>query len=163
MLFNVKPILHQHGASLPFAFSLDLSQLDFFGYHPMLAPVRVQGAVSNRADVLWLEGLAEAELSLVCDRCGVAFVQMHEAAVRYMLADELQEERDDILLLEDGCIDLEQVFEAEFILSLPAKNLCEENCKGLCSGCGVNLNVEPCQCKGEIDPRLADLARFFEQ
>ena len=32
-----------------------------------------------------------------------------------------------------------------------------------CFGCGVDLNVEPCRCKKEVDPRLAGLAKFFEK
>ena len=26
---------------------------------------------------------------------------------------------------------------------------CSENCKGLCSGCGVNLNTEKCRCSAK--------------
>ena len=33
----------------------------------------------------------------------------------------------------------------------------------LCPGCGADLNVEPCRCKKEIDPRLAKLAQLLEQ
>jgi len=27
--------------------------------------------------------------------------------------------------------------------------LCREDCKGLCPGCGANLNIEPCRCEKE--------------
>ncbi|MCK4236882.1 MAG: DUF177 domain-containing protein, partial [Candidatus Krumholzibacteria bacterium] len=32
------------------------------------------------------------------------------------------------------------------ILELPMKFLCSENCKGLCSRCGANLNEGDCGC-----------------
>lgn len=36
----------------------------------------------------------------------------------------------------------------ELILTeIPDFPLCKEECKGLCPGCGANLNVEPCTCK----------------
>ena len=164
MLLNVRPILHKPGGTLPFSLALNLSDLDFFGSFPLTAPVQVSGQVTNRADVLWLEGQAGTELSLSCDRCGEVFTQPWNTAVNFLLAEELQEdEQDDILLLTDGQINLEDLFREEIILSMPSKNLCEENCEGLCDGCGVNLNVEPCTCGREMDPRLADLAKFFDK
>ena len=44
------------------------------------------------------------------------------------------------------------------LLSLPMKPLCAQACSGLCSTCGVNLNVETCGCpQGAVDPRWATL------
>ncbi|RKY40942.1 MAG: hypothetical protein DRP76_00915 [Candidatus Omnitrophota bacterium] len=41
----------------------------------------------------------------------------------------------------------------EILLNFPFKVLCQDNCKGLCSRCGANLNYEKCSCgklkKGE--------------
>lgn len=46
----------------------------------------------------------------------------------------------------------------EFVLALPVKPLCREDCKGLCPTCGANLNLGPCACASEpTDPRLAAL------
>ena len=52
MRLNLREIIHVPGASLPFAFQLDLSQEEFFGEHPIPRPVQVQGRVKNVADVL---------------------------------------------------------------------------------------------------------------
>jgi uncharacterized protein len=36
----------------------------------------------------------------------------------------------------------------ELIMSeLPERTYCREECKGLCAGCGANLNSEPCACQ----------------
>lgn len=45
----------------------------------------------------------------------------------------------------------------------PYRVLCDETCRGLCPGCGVNLNEGQCQCsrEPEIDPRLAALKNLF--
>lgn len=49
----------------------------------------------------------------------------------------------------------------EFALALPVKPLCREQCKGLCSVCGANLNDGPCGCvQDEGDPRLAVLRKL---
>ena len=69
MRLNLREIIHVPGASLPFAFQLDLSQEEFFGEHPIPRPVQVQGRVKNVADVLVLEGEARSLLDYTCDRC----------------------------------------------------------------------------------------------
>lgn len=49
----------------------------------------------------------------------------------------------------------------EFVLALPVKPLCNENCKGLCPVCGVNRNSASCSCESEpLDPRMAALRGF---
>jgi uncharacterized protein len=57
----------------------------------------------------------------------------------------------------DGIL-LEDVLKEQVLLSLPAKMLCREDCKGLCPQCGKNLNQSSCQCEAKIsDPRWAAL------
>ena len=49
-----------------------------------------------------------------------------------------------------------------------ASVLCKEDCKGLCQGCGANLNIEACSCNESandeeiIDPRFAKLKDIFK-
>ena len=88
------------------------------------------------------------------------------AAVEYetLLALELANgESDDIVVLNpDGELELDELMREVFLLEMDTKNLCSPDCRGLCPGCGVDLNVEPCCCKREIDPRLAKLAQLLE-
>jgi uncharacterized metal-binding protein YceD (DUF177 family) len=35
----------------------------------------------------------------------------------------------------------------EILLNFPMKVLCAPGCKGLCQGCGRDLNLEKCDCK----------------
>lgn len=53
-------------------------------------------------------------------------------------------------------IDLSPFIREEVLLALPMRPLCEEHCRGLCAGCGVDLNEEPCLCSSSAgDPRMA--------
>jgi uncharacterized protein len=53
-------------------------------------------------------------------------------------------------------INLAPLLREQVILALPTRPLCKENCRGLCCGCGVNLNDEPCACMtSSADPRMA--------
>jgi uncharacterized protein len=46
----------------------------------------------------------------------------------------------------------------QFLLALPEKPLCFEDCKGLCPQCGINRNQGSCTCaRDNGDPRLAVL------
>ena len=123
----------------------------------------VRGEVRNTADLLTLDLTAETTLDAVCDRCGKAFTQEKEIAYSCMLAEELQnEESDEIVLLEDGTVDAGDLARTAFILGMDSKTLCSEDCKGLCPRCGADLNLGPCSCKKEPDPRLAALAKLLE-
>ena len=163
MLLDVKPILHTPGKYLDFQFTLDLSDLEFSGRYPVSRPA-VSGTVRNAADVLHLDLTAVTTLDAVCDRCGREFALEKEVPYHCMLAEELQnEESDEIVLLEDGKTDAGDLARTAFILGMDSKILCSEDCKGLCPRCGADLNLGPCSCKREPDPRLAALASLLDK
>ena len=100
----------------------------------------------------------------VCDRCGKEFKKAKNVSFACMLAEELQnEDNDEIVLLEDGVVDVGELARTAFILDMDTKTLCSEDCKGLCPRCGADLNLGPCSCKKETDPRLAVLAKLLEK
>jgi uncharacterized protein len=60
---------------------------------------------------------------------------------------------------EGGRLPVEDVLREQVLLSLPARALCQPDCKGLCPRCGRNLNTEICACDAsQIDPRWTALA-----
>jgi uncharacterized protein len=55
-------------------------------------------------------------------------------------------------------IDLDPIVREQVLLALPMNAVCREDCKGLCSQCGQNLNEKQCGCQPKVvDPRLAPL------
>ena len=164
MRLNLKRIAQESGASLPFDYELDLSQVEWNGQRPFAGGVRVTGRVRNMAGALLLSARLSSVLSLVCDRCARPFEREKTVEYETLLAFELENgENDDIVLLDgDGELDLDGLMEEVFLLEMDTKNLCDQDCKGLCPGCGADLNRESCRCKKEIDPRLAKLAQLLE-
>ena len=151
MVLDVKRIINTPGGRIGFDFAADYSDVDFGGVCPAVAPVLVVGEVCNIAGML--------QLRMKLD----VFDEPFALEVSYLLAEELEnDENDDILLLEEGKLNLEELSREVFILNMPSKMLCSEDCKGLCSGCGANLNRESCRCKKEIDPRMAKLASLLK-
>lgn len=55
-------------------------------------------------------------------------------------------------------IDLNDYMREQVNLSLPYKVVCAEDCRGLCGGCGRNLNEQQCGCEArQEDSRFAVL------
>lgn len=116
------------------------------------------------ADVLVLEGEARSLLDYTCDRCMEPFQQEKVVGLSALLAETLEgEEDEDIVLLENGEVDVGDLAYTAFLLAMDTKHLCSEDCKGLCPGCGVNLNREPCRCKKQVDPRWAALEQLLDK
>ena len=165
MLLSVRKIINTPGEKLSFQFSMDLSCVEFGGYCPVVEPVVVTGNVRNMAGALVMAGAAETTLHTFCDRCGKPLILSKTVPFEHLLAEELaneEESDDEIILLEDGNVDVEEVARTAFILGMDTKTLCSDDCKGLCSTCGADLNLGPCGCKKEADPRLAVLAKLLQ-
>lgn len=163
MRLELKDIIHVPDAKKMFSCQVDLSDLDFFGRKPITRPVQADGNVTNHAGALVLEGTIHSLLDLTCDRCGKAFSREKTVKLDNLVAQEVEdEENDEILLLDGTQLDLDEVISTAFILAMDTKNLCSDDCKGLCAKCGVDLNVEPCRCKPEIDPRWAALSQLLD-
>ena len=119
--------------------------------------------MTNHAGALELTGTARSLLDLACDRCGKKFSREKAVPLDCLLADELEdEENDEIVLLEGSEVDLDELVTTAFVLAMDTKNLCSEDCKGLCAKCGADLNLGPCGCRPEVDPRLAALAQLLD-
>ena len=164
MVLNLQKIINAPGERMDFTFEMDLSDVDFSGLYPIQNPVVVTGYVKNIAGMLTLEFEASSVLKSVCDRCMKAFDNPKTIRGEYLLADELaDEDNDEIIQLENHSLDMGDLAKTTFILEMDTKTLCSEDCKGLCPGCGVDLNQGSCTCKKAVDPRLAVLAKLLEK
>lgn len=146
----------------------------------------VKGSIEiNRVnDQLHFEGSINVDLLPVCSRCLESFsYQLHvpikmdlaplhvskEEKSRKRSSKEEQHQREDEIELSKADlefsfykgpeIDLQKILREQIVLALPLRFLCQENCKGLCSNCGVNLNQVGCNCasKDIVDPRWEPL------
>lgn len=59
---------------------------------------------------------------------------------------ECPEEEMDVVILKEPALHIEAILEQQVLLSLPAKRVCSDSCRGLCSHCGNNLNNDTCSC-----------------
>ena len=121
--------------------------------------VFVRAETHQEGGLLQLELAAELPGQFVCDRCGQSFQRQHRGSdVFYFSFGEFSGARKDqeVPVIPRGAteIDVSQEIRDLVVLSLPPQIFCSPECKGLCPGCGANLNTETCRCpKDEVDPR----------
>lgn len=162
-MLELTEILDRPGASVPFSTDVDLSDL-VYGTQKPLSRVTAQGAVRNTAGVLVLKGTAQVEITGVCDRCAADFSRQVDFPLDAVLsADASDEDDENVFPLEGGHADLEDIVRTTVVLNLDQQLLCRPDCKGLCFRCGKNLNLGPCDCTPEPDPRMAALARLLKK
>lgn len=95
---------------------------------------------------------------LTCDRCTKEYKSEINSKFQiiYLFSKESVNEEDlnvHYLSPETDKIDLAPDTIEYCKLSIPLKNLCSENCKGLCPKCGADLNDKTCNCdKEKINP-----------
>ena len=138
-----------------------------------LGPVECRGRVSPMADSFLLRAQMSYEQELRCMRClkpvTASFVgdidlmlEVGESEFHGQTQDngERELESDDlgVLPIPDGVLDTHPILIEQIHLSIPMKPICQEDCAGLCSTCGADLNAGPCDCKDVADPRWQALA-----
>lgn len=165
MLLDLTKIIDSPGAQVSFQEHFDLSDLVFGTCQPAKEPVLAEGTVRNTAGVLLLTGRVNAKLDGICDRCAAPF----QREVSYpmeatLLSEPCSEENEDewVFELDGNSADLEDIVRTVFILNMDSKLLCRDDCKGLCCRCGANLNLGPCRCEKEPDPRFAALRQLLK-
>ena len=166
MLLGLSKIIDCPGQSVSFSDSIDLSDLQYGTCNPVCEPVLASGTVRNTAGVLMMQGVITTTIHGVCDRCTESFTRDVEIPINVVLVTELADEEDEdegVFNLVGDSADLEEIVRTVFVLNMDSRLLCSEDCKGVCGGCGKNLNHESCVCQKEIDPRLAALQQLLKK
>ena len=163
MRLDLREIIEIPGGSVPFSCELETDGLDFPSVRAYRKKPRAEGRVYNEAGILRLEGLLTAEMTCICDRCGADFDSVKETGLSATIVEEESEEFPEFFVLDGNEIDLDEVLSTCFILDMETKFLCREDCKGLCSTCGKNLNEGPCGCRKQSDPRFAVLEQLLDK
>lgn len=164
MILDLKKLFITENYTLPIDYTVDLSDVEYSGAYPLKKPVTATGKITNKAGLITLSLKMVYVFSAPCDRCGLPTETCHTVELEKSLAPEIEgEDSDDIIIVEDLKLDLDELIFTEIVISLPMKHLCREECKGLCSICGKNLNEGSCQCETKtIDPRLSALADLLK-
>jgi uncharacterized protein len=125
-------------------------------------PVKLDSTLDFVGDIIYLDGRLTSKLRFSCSRCLEEFYTDIDIEIHEKFSNNLNNKDDDINFIEGDVIDINNIIENNIEMALPIKKLCNEDCKGLCHNCGINLNISNCECeKGNVDPRLKKLGDLF--
>lgn len=147
------------------------------GFRPA-GEARLKGRFDKVGDKVLLHGDTKVRVATQCRRC-LADVQV-DVPVHFELnlvarrKEEAEEDPEaeheafedqayqstaaDEETFEGREIDLGRIVREQILLALPMDGLCKDDCKGLCTVCGQDLNVKDCGCQRKVaDPRWAAL------
>ena len=164
MKLNLREIIEIPGGVVPFACELE-GDFD----HPSIVSYRekphASGRIFNEAGVLRAEGEIRAEMRCICDRCAAQFDSAKTTPISAVIVDKNDDNAEDaeLFFLDGNDLDLDEMLSTLFILDMETKFLCREDCRGLCPKCGRNLNLGPCGCGKETDPRFAVLEQLLDK
>jgi len=94
-----------------------------------------------------------------CDKC----LKEVKCNLKADILEEFSKKNPDAWQIFNDSIDFSEAVMANTCALLPMKILCKENCLGLCSICGKDLNEGLCCCEKPLDQRFAVLSSFFNR
>ena len=171
MQIHLSDITDSEGKHIQLQLDLDLDKISFqMGDYPILEKTPVELEITNTGNkVLELKGIGSVTVGIPCDRC------LEQVAVKipYEIDQKLDMKKSDTERVQDldendyltGMdLDVDRLVYLEVLMSWPLKVLCREDCKGICSRCGKNLNKGSCGCAEEPkDPRMAAISDIFSK
>lgn len=171
MQIHLSDVTDSEGKHIQLQPELELDKISFqMGDYPILEKTPVELEITNTGNkVLELKGIGSVTVGIPCDRC------LEQVAVKipYEIEQKLDMKKSDTERVQDldendyltGMdLDVDRLVYLEVLMSWPLKVLCKEDCKGICSRCGKNLNDGPCGCAEEPkDPRMAAISDIFSK
>jgi uncharacterized protein len=161
--------LEEDSSSLSFRTAPGELELGFEGAD-FAEPVEVELNIRKSGDSYFCTGVARTETNLECSRCLELYSHPLKAKLDFLvklgkeiIEIEYPDQAGQIVSQGKQFVAIDNLVKEAILLNLPFKPLCSEECRGLCSVCGVNLNVSSCRCKKEkLDPRWEKLKDFLK-
>ena len=129
----------------------------FFEYSPetelcdvpnakIVLPIKISGTVTLTGEhSAYIDGEAVFSIAGECTRC----LKDTENFYAISFQEQVEENNPDGYQVKNDTVDLRTIVDDAVMINSPVSFLCDENCKGICTGCGVNLNDEECKCKNK--------------
>ena len=139
------------------------------GNFPITEKSPVELTITNQENKrLYLQGAVDFTAKIPCGRCleevptHIHFDIDKKLPLVEMEFDEEEVDDSDYLIGFD--LDVDRLIYEEILVNWPMKVLCNDDCKGICKVCGINLNKGDCNCqRTELDPRMAAFQDVFNK
>jgi uncharacterized protein len=152
---NAVELLRQPGAVRPVEVMVSGDVLDV-DHDALAGAIDVDLELEALTDGIVVRGTVSAPWARPCRRCLTELSGIAVAAVDELYQVEVLDE--EAYPIVDGQLDLAPMVRQAALLELDDERLCRDECAGLCPQCGVDRNVESCDCDTSItDHRWAAL------
>ncbi len=143
-----------------------LAELNIENHPNLHDEIQVQVDIEKRSPHYFLHSHVRASAHCVCDRCAKEFETPLFGDTRSVFSSDEEmaasDEEIHFIAADAKELDITDDIRDTVLLSIPMKTLCNEDCRGLCAGCGVNLNEESCRCvPSQADPRWEALRKLL--
>ena len=140
MIINLKQLFNITGERKNIDYNITPDELSDVNGLSFASPVHIKGEICNRAGIVTLEFSADFTLHITCDRCLKELDRNFSYCFCHTVVSSLdKEDNDEYIVAEKESIDLNDIAIMDLILEMPSKQLCKDDCKGLCMNCGVTL------------------------
>lgn len=157
MYLELDAVFNNDGESLQIDYEYSIDD------ESIVTPVKVFGSVFNKTGIVYLRVEARFDYSTVCARCAKSLLKHAKVPVNHTLLSHADSDDNDEFIVLDGMrLNLDELVSEDIYLALPPRFLCNDDCKGLCPVCGVDLNVEKCLCTEPADPRWDALKELLD-
>ena len=139
----------------------------------LVSPVKAHLELTKTFSEIIITGSVKAEMELECSRCLKKYRRFMDEPVHVVyhpLAEigadrhELKDDEMDMGFYQGDELDLQELIREQILLNVQMKPLCDENCRGICSQCGTDLNINTCDCDTKkLDSRLEVLKKLLEK
>ena len=171
MQIHLSDISSSEGKCIQKCVPFEMDTITFqLGSFPVLKKEPIELTITNTGEkTLEIEAKGSVTVAIPCDRCledtPVEIPLQMKRKLDMKLTDEQRiNESDEISYLAGMDLDVDRLVYLEVLMSWPLKVLCKDDCKGICSQCGKNLNNGPCDCAEEPkDPRMAAISDIFSK
>lgn len=171
MLISLSEIMTKEDKVERIQVPIEMDKFEFQGVNYEFAEKNlVELKISNigKKKVL-LEGKLSIALKFLCDRCLKEIIfPMNIDIFKELdfnetdIEDEETESLEEISYIIRYDLDVDILIYNEIIVRFPMKVVCDDECKGLCKSCGINLNEKTCDCDTTVyDPRMAVIQDIF--
>ena len=142
------------------------SDIGLASEHVFKEPIDLFISINRISNTITTDVQIQTRIDLVCDRCTEPFQTDFSHNVRFIYTrdSDMAQAEDFVFVLDkhQNEIDLTEPLRQTMILELPFKRICQQECKGLCSRCGADLNTHQCDCKDkDVDPRWEKLKELL--
>lgn len=146
MKINLKQLFSIVGESKDIEYSISEDELSDIRGCEFRTPVKVKGRIYNKAGIVYLNYSIDFDLMITCDRCLKELVRAYHFDFDHIVVPSISNNNDEYIVADGESIELNEIAVTDLLLQLPTKNLCKDDCKGLCMICGCDLNESECNC-----------------